>query len=56
VQSALLGDVALQLLTTTLPVTLRVETARIQNAANQFVLPALYVRAQLIGTYAFRYP
>ena len=56
VQRALLGDVSLQFLRATLPVTLRVETARIEDAANQFALPALYVRAQLIGTYAFRYP
>ncbi|HET7449926.1 MAG TPA: hypothetical protein VFJ78_04965 [Gaiellaceae bacterium] len=56
VQRALLGDVAIQMLRTALPVSLRVETARVDNAANQFALPAMYVRAQLIGSYAFRYP
>jgi hypothetical protein len=56
VQQALLGDVSLQLLRTTLPVTFRFEAARIRNAANQVVPSALYARAQLIGTYAFRYP
>jgi hypothetical protein len=56
VQRALLGDVSLQRLSPTLPLTLRVETARVENPANQPALGRLYLRAQLIGTYAFRYP
>ncbi|MFL5576498.1 MAG: hypothetical protein ACJ79S_11075 [Gemmatimonadaceae bacterium] len=56
VQRALLGELALQRLSTTLPLTLRVESARVENAANQPALARLYLRAQLIGTYAFRYP
>jgi hypothetical protein len=56
VQRALLGEVALQRLSPTIPVTLRVETARIENPGNIPALPSVYVRAQLFGTYAFRYP
>ena len=56
VQRALLGDVSFRTLSATLPITVRVETARIENAGNLPALAKLYVRAQLIGTYAFRYP
>lgn len=56
VQRAALGDLSVRWLGLTLPVTARVELARIDNANNQSTAPALYVRAQLIGTYAFRYP
>jgi hypothetical protein len=56
VQRSLLADASIQLLRTTTPVTFRVETARIENAANQPSLPKFSVRAQLYGTYAFRYP
>ena len=56
VQRALLGEIALQRLTPTLPVTLRVESARAENPGNIPALAKVYVRAQLIGSYAFRYP
>ena len=56
VQRALLAELAVERLSATLPVTLRVESARVENAANAPALPKLLVRAQLIGTYAFRYP
>jgi hypothetical protein len=56
VQRAALGDLSVRWLGLTLPVTARVELARIDNVGNQSTAPALYVRAQLIGTYAFRYP
>ena len=56
VQSALLGDLALQLLSARVPVTARLQLARIENVNNTLSGPALYVRAQLIGSYAFRYP
>ena len=56
VQRALLADLELQRLSATIPVTLRVETARIENPGNIPALPSMYLRAQLFGTYAFRYP
>ncbi len=56
VQRAALGDLSVRWLGLTLPVTARVELARIDNENNQSTAPALYVRAQLLGTYAFRYP
>ena len=56
VQRALLAELALERLSPTWPVTLRVETARAENPGNMPALPKVYVRAQLIGTYAFRYP
>lgn len=56
VQRALLGELALQRLSPTVPVTLRVETARIENPGNIPALASMYLRAQLFGTYAFRYP
>lgn len=56
VQRAFLADVAVQRLVATIPLTLRVETARIENPGNIPALPSTYLRAQLFGTYAFRYP
>jgi hypothetical protein len=56
VQRGLLADASLQFLDFRLPITIRLETARLTNANNQSAPAALYVRAQLIGTYAFRYP
>ena len=56
VQSAILGDLSLQLLSLRLPMTLRVEVARIDNARNRPDAPALYVRSLLVGSYVFRYP
>jgi hypothetical protein len=56
VQRSLVGDAAVQLLSTVLPLTLRLESARIDNVNNQFAPAALYVRAQFLASYAFRYP
>ena len=55
-QRGLLGDVTVQFLSTHIPITLRVESARLQNANNELAPVATFVRAQLMGTYAFRYP
>jgi len=56
VQRALLAEVAFHHLSAGLPLTLRVETARIENPANVPALASMYLRAQFFGTYAFRYP
>ena len=56
VQRATVGEVTAQWLTSRLPVTARVEAARIENANNELQGSALYLRAQVIGTYAFRFP
>jgi hypothetical protein len=56
VQSALLADVRAERLTLRIPVSLQVQLARIENAANVSAAAALYVRATLSGSYAFRYP
>jgi hypothetical protein len=56
VQRAALGELSVEWLGQTLPITARVEVARVDNENNQPTAPALYVRAQVIGTYAFRYP
>lgn len=65
VQKAVLGSLTGQWLGTRLPLTVRVEAARISNVNNgspgdtpagRLPSPALYVRAQVVGTYAFRYP
>lgn len=56
VQRGLLGEVALQRLSPTLPLTIRLESGRIENPGNLPALASTYLRAQLFGTYAFRYP
>jgi hypothetical protein len=56
VQRGLLADAAVQFLDVRLPIIIRVEAANITNVNNQPAPAALYVRAQLSGTYAFRYP
>lgn len=56
VQRAVMGAIEADLLRVTTPLRLRVELARIENANNQPAPAALYVRAHLTGTYAFRYP
>ena len=56
VQSATTGDLSAQFLSGTIPVTARVGLARIENVNNTLAGSALYVRAQLTGSYAFRYP
>lgn len=56
VQRALLGDASVQLLTPVLPITARIQFAHIRNSNNLPVGAATYARAQLLATYAFRYP
>ena len=56
VQRATVGELSAHWLSPRLPVTARLEAARIENVNNELVGPALYVRAQVIGTYAFRFP
>ena len=55
-QRAVLGDLGVELLSVTLPLSFRLEVARIENVNNQPAMAALYMRAQVAGTYAFRYP
>jgi PAS domain S-box-containing protein len=55
-QRALLADAGLQWTRLPLPVTARVELARVDHPNNQLGAAASYVRVQLTGTYAFRYP
>ena len=56
VQSALIFDVRADRLVQRLPVSLLVQLARVENAANESAAAALYVRATLTASYAFRYP
>jgi hypothetical protein len=56
VQSALLAELGAERLTLRIPISIRVQMARIRNAANVSDAAALYVRAILSGSYAFRYP
>jgi hypothetical protein len=56
VQSALLADLRAERVTLRLPIAVHVELARITNAANVASAAALYVRASVSGSYAFRYP
>jgi hypothetical protein len=56
VQSALLADLGAERLALRVPVSVRVELARVRNAANESAAAALYVRAILTASYAFRYP
>jgi hypothetical protein len=56
VQSALVADVRADRLMQRLPVSLQLQIARIENAANVAAAAALYVRATLTASYAFRYP
>ena len=56
VQKALLGAVEADFLKLSFPLRARLEFARLDNANGQFVPAALYLRAHLTGTYAFRYP
>jgi hypothetical protein len=56
VQSALIGDLRAERLSLRIPIAVRVELARIENAANVAAAAALYVRASISGSYAFRYP
>ena len=56
VQRALVGELALELVSWRLPLVARVEAARIDNAANVTGRRENHVRAHLNLTYAFRYP
>lgn len=56
VQRGLVGGIDFDFLSLSFPLSLRLDLAQIDNAANQITPSALYVRAQLVGTYAFRYP
>lgn len=56
VQSALLADLRAERFTLRLPLSVGLQLARIENAANQPAAAALYVRAVFAGSYAFRYP
>ena len=56
VQRATVGELAAQWLSPRIPLTARLEAARIENVNNDLEGPALYLRAQVIGTYAFRFP
>lgn len=56
VQSALLADLRGERLSMRIPIAIHVQLARIENAANLAAAAALYVRASITGSYAFRYP
>jgi hypothetical protein len=56
VQSALLADVGADYLTHPILGSIRLQFARIRNAANVSDAAALYVRAIVSASYAFRYP
>jgi hypothetical protein len=56
VQRALLADVRAERTTLRLPIAIQVQMARVENAANLESAAALYVRASVSGSYAFRYP
>ena len=56
VQSAFLFDVRADRLMQRLPVSLLVQLAHVENASNEPAAAALYVRASLMASYAFRYP
>jgi len=56
VQTAFIAAARADRLMQRLPVSLQVQLARIENAANVSAAAALYVRASLTASYAFRYP
>jgi hypothetical protein len=56
VQRAWIGDASVEWLDAILPLTLRVEGARISNINNQPAPPRRVARVQLSGSYRFRYP
>ena len=55
-QRAMLGDLTAQFLSVRLPVTLRLEAARVSNTNNQPAAAEFLMRAHLSATYALRYP
>jgi len=56
VQSAFLADIGADYVTRPILGSIRLELAQIRNAANVSDAAALYVRAVVSGSYAFRYP
>jgi len=56
VQTALLADLRAERFAMRIPIAVQVQLARIENAANVSAAAALYVRAMVTGSYAFRYP
>jgi hypothetical protein len=56
VQSALIADVRAERFTMPIPIGLQLQLARIEHARNVSGAAALYVRATVTGSYAFRYP
>ena len=56
VQNSLLADVRAERVAVRIPLSLGVQLARIENAANVSAAAALYVRATVSGSYAFRFP
>lgn len=56
VQSAAIADASIEFLNVVLPITARIQLARIRDANNAPVGAANYAQAQLVATYAFRYP
>jgi hypothetical protein len=56
VQTALLADLGAERLSLRIPIAVRAQLARIENARNVESAAALYVRVSITGSYAFRYP
>jgi hypothetical protein len=56
VQTALVADVRAERFTLPIPVSIQLQLARVENARNVSGAAALYVRATVTGSYAFRYP
>ena len=56
VQSAVVADLRAERLSLRIPIAFQLQFARIDNAANIAAAAALYVRASVSGSYAFRYP
>lgn len=56
VQRAWLGDISADWLDAALPLTFRVELARVDDVNNQVTSPITYLRVHFAGSYRFRYP
>ena len=56
VQRGVIWNGAARLATGRMPITAQVELARIENVNNQPVPAALYVRLNIVGSYALKYP
>ncbi|MEJ7811600.1 MAG: capsule assembly Wzi family protein [Gemmatimonadaceae bacterium] len=55
-QTGMLGDGSVEFLDRVFPITIRAEIARLDNVNGEPALSATYFRAQLVGSYRFRYP